>query len=71
MLTRPSPRQSGTIPSYTVLNGSLTYTFGGKDASPRFFVGLKGTNLTDKKHREFIAGDIIERKVVAEVGARF
>ena len=34
-------------------------------------VGLRGTNLLNKKHQEFIAGDIIERKVIAEVGIKF
>lgn len=59
---------SGTLPSYTLFNGAAFWRFLDEGA---LSVGLRGTNLTNKKHQEFIAGDLIERKVVAELTYRF
>ncbi|MFN7975899.1 MAG: TonB-dependent receptor [Acidobacteriota bacterium] len=59
---------AGTIPSFTVVNGAAFWRF---LEDGMLSVGLRGTNLFNKKHREFIAGDIIERKVLAEVSIRF
>ncbi len=58
----------GTVPSFTVVNGSISYRFL-KDGA--LSVGIRGTNLFNNKHREFIAGDIIERKILGEVKIRF
>ncbi|MFN7975898.1 MAG: TonB-dependent receptor [Acidobacteriota bacterium] len=60
--------RSGTVPSYTLVNGSACYSFL-KDGA--LSAGIRGTNLLDHKHREFIAGDIIERKVIGEIKLRF
>ena len=59
---------SATIDSYVIVNGSAKWLFLDDGA---LSIGLRGTNLTDKKHQQFVAGDIIERKVIGEIGFRF
>jgi outer membrane receptor protein involved in Fe transport len=57
-----------TIPAYTVVNGSVSYAL---LRDGRLSVGIRGTNLLDNRHREHIAGDIIERRVLLELKSRF
>ena len=59
---------SGTLPAFTLVNGAAQWRFL-KDGM--MSVGIRGTNLLNKKHQEFIAGDVIERKVIGELGFRF
>ena len=55
--------QAETLPAYTVVNGSVHWEI----LKDRLTVGVRGTNLLNNEHREYIAGDIVERRVLAEV----
>ena len=57
-----------TLPAFTVVNGSISYDF---IPEGRLSAGIRGTNLLNDKHREHIAGDIIERRILGEVKIRF
>ena len=59
--------QADVVPAYTVVHGAVSIEL----ANGKLSLGLRGTNLLDNEHREYIAGDVIERRVLAEVKARF
>jgi iron complex outermembrane receptor protein len=58
----PSPH----VASYTELNGRLSWTL-----SDRFALALRGGNLLQERHSEYVQGAYIPRSVLAVLQCRF
>ena len=52
-----------TLPDFTMVNAACRW----EAVEGRLSVGVRATNMLDSRHREYIVGDYVERRVLAEI----